>query len=755
MDPALSNGVVPADEMAQTVDGRNITETHGLASIALLRDDVSKTITRLPTASEPASSDSVLSIYCGEASAKSCSGTSAAEIGAQKKRTLSETSVGETSMAGASSKRANHAVGSSRCSDVTTSDSEDSIGSPTTKSMAGHHQGNRKRHSRSEIIDLTGSDEDENGRRTQLPSCAAAAAAVSIRGGSDYLVTEADVYASSNLPTPINIAITPSIEVRDQIMANAGPCQNSTTTTAMSIGRSCHSAAVHVQICPHARCICHAHCLCCTHIHHPPVSNADPCPRYHHCELHSPCPGPCPHAHPLGVASANGMAGMAQSSQIQTSMASAAANEHHHYRHPCNDRMVTCPGAGANIPYPVGPIPAIGSCYPQSPSMADVHQHVFMRRRQEPPPVVNAASAFPHQQPSHQMPPPGPRSSGDTQYAPGLVVPSLPTVPLAQQRLFQRQQGQMARQREAQQRWLEDRHRAYHQHPAYRTNAGLSVSSSVTNSPTHMPLVNSNENIATAAAAAAVAAAAATASAAFFYPTFFRAMPPQPLSMEPAAAAAAAAAVITQTTVAGPPFQLLQPQEVAVERLFTPAPQTFAVSANGRAMVFHPPAINAIPSFAPYVLVDHHHHHHPHAQWAAGPITLRQLAEFMDLPQGATQQLIEQCTASHSYQPPAKAVPEGEEDKCAVCLSEFERDEHVRTLPCNHIFHVECIDRWLVFNKKCPVCRLHIDRDLQQQHNQHQSSAGGSGAAGNQRANYPSMGSNAFPFSMHGGGRAQ
>lgn len=698
----------------------------------------------------------MLSIYCGEASAKSCGGTSSTEISTHKKRTLSETSVGEPSVAGVSSKRPNHAVSNSRCDEINSSDSEDSIPSPTTKPLVtpGHHQGGRKRPSRSEIIDLTGSDEDENGRRTQLPSCAAAAAAVSIRSGNEFLVAEADIYASNALPPPINIAIAPTIEVRDATIANATVCQNPTGASGISVGRPCHSTAVHVQICPHARCICHAHCMCCTHIHHPPAtsSNADSCPRYHHCELHSPCPGPCPHAHPLGAVAGNTIPVVAPSSQIQGAMAPTVASGHH-YHHQCNDNLGTCPAAVASSPYPIGSLPATGSCYPQPPSMIDAH-HAYMRRRQEPPPVINAATAFPQQVSSHQMPPPGPRSVADTQYAPGLVVPSLPTVPLSQQRLYQRQQGQMARQREAQQRWLEDRQRAYQQAAAYRNNAAaLTVTSSVTNSATAVPIVNSNENI---AAAAAVAAAAATASA-LFYPGFFRAMPPQPLSMEPVAAAAAAAAVITQTTVAGPPFQLLQPQEVAVERLFTPAPQTFAVSANGRAMVFHPPTINAIPSFAPYVLVDHHHHHHhPHAQWAAGPITLRQLAEFMDLPQGATQQLIEQCTASHNYQPPTKAVPEGEEDKCAVCLSEFERDEHVRTLPCSHLFHVECIDRWLVFNKKCPVCRLHIDRDLQQQQNQNQSSAGGSsGAASNQRGNYPSMASTGFPFSMHGGGRAQ
>lgn len=40
---------------------------------------------------------------------------------------------------------------------------------------------------------------------------------------------------------------------------------------------------------------------------------------------------------------------------------------------------------------------------------------------------------------------------------------------------------------------------------------------------------------------------------------------------------------------------------------------------------------------------------------------------------------------------------------------DFETGEDVRTLRCTHLFHVDCIDRWLVYNKKCPVCRIEVD----------------------------------------------
>lgn len=47
--------------------------------------------------------------------------------------------------------------------------------------------------------------------------------------------------------------------------------------------------------------------------------------------------------------------------------------------------------------------------------------------------------------------------------------------------------------------------------------------------------------------------------------------------------------------------------------------------------------------------------------------------------------------------------------ECAVCLSEFENEEHGRVLPkCKHAFHVECIDAWFQFHSNCPLCRASV-----------------------------------------------
>lgn len=43
---------------------------------------------------------------------------------------------------------------------------------------------------------------------------------------------------------------------------------------------------------------------------------------------------------------------------------------------------------------------------------------------------------------------------------------------------------------------------------------------------------------------------------------------------------------------------------------------------------------------------------------------------------------------------------------CAVCLDGFKSGDKCRLLPvCNHSFHADCVDEWLVKNPNCPICR--------------------------------------------------
>ncbi|XP_004507171.1 E3 ubiquitin-protein ligase SDIR1-like isoform X2 [Cicer arietinum] len=52
----------------------------------------------------------------------------------------------------------------------------------------------------------------------------------------------------------------------------------------------------------------------------------------------------------------------------------------------------------------------------------------------------------------------------------------------------------------------------------------------------------------------------------------------------------------------------------------------------------------------------------------------------------------------------------GPEDEltCTVCLDHVKRAELVRSLPCLHQFHANCIDQWLRQQGTCPVCKFRM-----------------------------------------------
>ncbi|KAJ2490450.1 hypothetical protein IWW37_003106 [Coemansia sp. RSA 2050] len=44
--------------------------------------------------------------------------------------------------------------------------------------------------------------------------------------------------------------------------------------------------------------------------------------------------------------------------------------------------------------------------------------------------------------------------------------------------------------------------------------------------------------------------------------------------------------------------------------------------------------------------------------------------------------------------------------ECAICLDEIHVGHVIRNLPCPHVFHAECIDRWLLCQSStCPLCK--------------------------------------------------
>ncbi|KAM0867588.1 hypothetical protein ACQ4PT_041887 [Festuca glaucescens] len=48
----------------------------------------------------------------------------------------------------------------------------------------------------------------------------------------------------------------------------------------------------------------------------------------------------------------------------------------------------------------------------------------------------------------------------------------------------------------------------------------------------------------------------------------------------------------------------------------------------------------------------------------------------------------------------------GQQTTCPICLHEFQAGESARRLPaCHHVFHLTCIDSWLLWKPQCPMCR--------------------------------------------------
>lgn len=49
------------------------------------------------------------------------------------------------------------------------------------------------------------------------------------------------------------------------------------------------------------------------------------------------------------------------------------------------------------------------------------------------------------------------------------------------------------------------------------------------------------------------------------------------------------------------------------------------------------------------------------------------------------------------------------DEKCSICLENFKNNDNIRKIECNHLFHLYCIDKWLLEESyKCPNCKSKI-----------------------------------------------
>ena len=42
--------------------------------------------------------------------------------------------------------------------------------------------------------------------------------------------------------------------------------------------------------------------------------------------------------------------------------------------------------------------------------------------------------------------------------------------------------------------------------------------------------------------------------------------------------------------------------------------------------------------------------------------------------------------------------------ECGICMDSFLENETIKKLPCDHIFHTDCMSQWIQTNKICPLC---------------------------------------------------
>ncbi|CAG8011871.1 unnamed protein product [Penicillium olsonii] len=57
-----------------------------------------------------------------------------------------------------------------------------------------------------------------------------------------------------------------------------------------------------------------------------------------------------------------------------------------------------------------------------------------------------------------------------------------------------------------------------------------------------------------------------------------------------------------------------------------------------------------------------------------------------------------------------ETVPDAGNLSCPICTDDFIKGQDLRVLPCNHQFHMECIDPWLMnVSGTCPLCRIDLN----------------------------------------------
>ncbi|KAL5760517.1 hypothetical protein ACOSP7_019024 [Xanthoceras sorbifolium] len=55
-------------------------------------------------------------------------------------------------------------------------------------------------------------------------------------------------------------------------------------------------------------------------------------------------------------------------------------------------------------------------------------------------------------------------------------------------------------------------------------------------------------------------------------------------------------------------------------------------------------------------------------------------------------------------------------ERCVICQMRYKRGDLQMKLPCKHVYHSECITKWLSINKICPICNSQVFGEETKQH---------------------------------------
>jgi hypothetical protein len=50
--------------------------------------------------------------------------------------------------------------------------------------------------------------------------------------------------------------------------------------------------------------------------------------------------------------------------------------------------------------------------------------------------------------------------------------------------------------------------------------------------------------------------------------------------------------------------------------------------------------------------------------------------------------------------------------ECSICCNNFIKNEYILKLNCNHIYHTQCMKRWLEIKLECPICEILIHNSV-------------------------------------------